>query len=54
MVDEPGDRDCDDDPDLHARFELIAATIDHLPFASRRIADTLRQPPDISPPPVTY
>jgi DNA-binding transcriptional LysR family regulator len=32
-----------DAPDLHARFELIAGTIDHLPFASRRIADALRQ-----------
>lgn len=29
--------------DLQARFELIAATIDDLPFASRRVADALRQ-----------
>lgn len=37
-------------PDLHARFELIAATIDDLPFASRRIADALRQGAASAPP----
>jgi len=32
-----------DAPDLDARFELISATVDDLPAASRRIADGLRR-----------